>query len=150
VRTVLASGNVIFESPKSDPAALAETIRVKMETALGLKTDLILRPISEIRKMVKSNPFKDFNVTSETKFYVTFLPERSRSASAYKYESPEKDVRIFGLSRGDVGAVLALSPSRGTTALLSILDKQFGRNVTTRNWTTIQKIAESRAEKKAG
>jgi len=144
VRTVLASGNVIFEGPKSDQAAMAEAIRAKMESALGLKSDVILRTLSEIRKLAKSDPFKDCDVTPETKLYIAFLPHKSRSAAAYNYESPEKDIQIFGLARIDVGAVLALSPSRGTTALLTILDKQFGRNITTRSWATIQKIAERR------
>jgi uncharacterized protein (DUF1697 family) len=151
VRTVLASGNLIFEGPKNDPEALADEIRKKLEARLGLKTDLILRPLAGIRKLVKANPFKAFAVTPETRFYVTFLPEKSRSALAYRYESPEKDVRIFGLSRGEVGAVLTLSPRRGTPELMGTLDKQFGRNVTTRNWTTVQKIAErsiSRPEEK--
>lgn len=142
VRAVLASGNLIFEGPKSEQKDLAEGIRLKLEARLGLKTDVILRPLSAIRKLVKSNPFEDCAVTPETRFYVTFLPEKSRSASAYRYESPEKDVRIFGLSRGEVGTALVLSPRRGTADLMTILDRQFGRNVTSRNWNTVQKIAE--------
>ena len=142
VRTVLASGNLIFEGPKSAPDLVAGDIRKKLEARLGLKTDLILRPLSGIRRLVKSDPFKGFAVMPETRLYVTFLPGKSRSAQAYRYESPEKDVRIFGLSRGEVGTVLTLSPRRGTTDLMTILDRQFGRNVTSRNWTTVQKIAE--------
>jgi len=54
-------------------------------------------------------------------------------------------MRIFGLSTGDLGAVLILSLSRGTTDLMGNLDKEFNRNITTRNREALLKIAESRA-----
>jgi len=145
VRTVLASGNVIFESLKSGQDALVQRIRRKLETELERKTEVILRPLSEIRELVKSNPFRAVKLTPNTRLYIMLLADASKTDPGYTYESPQKDMRIFGLSTGEMGAVLILSPGRGTADLMGNLDKEFGRNVTTRNWKTIQKIAESRA-----
>jgi len=144
VRTVLASGNVIFESSKGGRDALVQGIRKKLETDLGIKSEVILRPLSEIREMVKSNPFRAVKLTPDTRLYITFLADASKRASSFKHESPQKDARIFGLSAGEMGAVVILSPGRGTIELMGILEKEFGRNVTTRSWKTIRKIAESR------
>jgi len=50
-----------------------------------------------------------------------FFADASETTPGYKHESPQKDMRILGLSTGDMGAVLILSPGRGTTALMGNL-----------------------------
>jgi len=40
----------------------------------------------------------------------------------------------------EVCTAITLSPRFGTTELMKVLDKEFGRSVTTRSWNTIEKI----------
>jgi hypothetical protein len=42
----------------------------------------------------------------------------------------------------EVFSVLDLSKGKGTIDTMSILEKEFGPNVTTRNWNTILRIIE--------
>jgi uncharacterized protein (DUF1697 family) len=89
---------------------------------------------------VKGSPFEDVTVTSQTRLYVTFLSEKPASNLEIPYESPEKDFRILSVSDSEVCSVLTLTPNRGTTKAMDILEKEFGKNITTRNWNTVQKI----------
>jgi uncharacterized protein (DUF1697 family) len=143
VKTILASGNVLFDAPKSDSVALAQKIEAKLETVFGHSVGVTLRTIPEIQKLVKSDPFKNITVTPQTRLYVTFRRDKTRGALKIPYQSPEKDFQILRISTGEVCTVLTLSPERQTTQLMNILEKEFGKTVTTRNWNTVLKILKS-------
>jgi uncharacterized protein (DUF1697 family) len=142
VKTVLATGNVVFESPVTDSGSLSHTIEDKIKTVFGLDVSVILRTLQEIQELVNSSPFEGITVTPQTRLYVTFLPEKLNSSLAIPYESPEKDFRILRVSDSEVYSVLTVTPNRGTTKAMDILEKEFGKNVTTRNWNTVIKIAQ--------
>lgn len=78
--------------------------------------------------------------------YVTFLPEKSKDYVKIPYlpaqagESPEKDFTILRVTDNEVCSVLTLSKERKTTDAMHILEKTFGKNITTRNWNTIIRI----------
>jgi uncharacterized protein (DUF1697 family) len=145
VRTVLASGNVVFEAEKGQEAPdIAGRIEGRLRKAFGLNIEVILRPMSAVRKLVSSSPFAAETRTADARFYVTFLREASETARTYAYESVEGDIRIFGVSNGEVASAIVLSEKRGTTDLMRLLEKRFGPAITTRNWSTIEKIAASK------
>ena len=91
--------------------------------------------------MVASDPFKGITVMPRTRLYVTFLGERPKATLKIPYESPGRDFRILRLGDGALFSVLTLSPTHGTTDAMEILEKEFGKAITTRNWNTIGKIA---------
>ena len=140
VRTHLASGNVVFETQKMSPKKLVKTIGERLEQALGYEITAILRSLSDLEDLVDSKPFKNVAVTPRTKLWVTFLAEKPMSSLKIPFTSPRKDFRIVRVSATEVCSVLNLSRRRGGTHLMSFLDKEFGRNITTRNWNTIVRI----------
>lgn len=94
--------------------------------------------MEELKKTFES--FKNIKVvTPQTKFYITFLSEKLR-ALKIPYESIRKEIKIVHVSASEVCSVLTLSPNQGTTDLMRVLEKEFGRKVTTRNWNTVAKI----------
>ena len=141
VKTLLASGNVIFETAKTKEATLAKTIAVALQDTFGSQIGVIVRSIDDIEKLIASNPFKGIKLTKETRLYVTFLPEKSKSSLKIPYSSPEKDLRILRATDTEVCSVLTLSPDRNSVDLMKIIEKEWGKNVTTRSWNTILKIA---------
>lgn len=143
VKTILASGNVLFEAPKSEPIALTKKIEEKLEKTFGHPVGVTLRTLSEIQKFVKSSPFKNIAVTPQTRLYVTFRRDQTKGSLKIPYQSPEMDFQILRVSSGEVCSVLTLSPGRRTPELMSILEKEFGKTVTTRNWNTIIKVLDS-------
>lgn len=140
VKTVLATGNVVFESPLTDADSLARTIEDSIKGDFGLNVSIILRQLVEIQELVEAAPFDGVAVTPQTRLYVTFLKDQPDSRLEIPYQSPEGEFRILRVSGREVFSVLTLTPDRGTTKAMDILEKGFGQNITTRNWNTVQKI----------
>ncbi len=159
VRTVLASGNVIFETERPVPAgeaaasavddglrdsvALAERVGRGLLETFGPSLSVSVRTIVDIRRLVDSDPFRDLAPTPSTRLYITFLSRPEEGRLDFVYESPNRDLTIRRISPGEVAGTVVLSPGRGTTDLMKLLDKEFGPTVTTRNWDTLVKVAKA-------
>ena len=144
VKTVLATGNVLFEASNTDLNALVKTIEEKLNTTFHHKVPVILRTIQDIQNLVDSDPFKQTAVTPDTRLYVTFLSEIPKSKLKVPYESPDKGFRILRVSDGVVCSVLTLTPSNRTVDSMKIIEKEFGKNITTRNWNTVSKFLQAK------
>jgi uncharacterized protein (DUF1697 family) len=140
VRTLLASGNVLFEAEDQDSKKLAEIISRGIEETFGFAVSVIVRPLKELQALVEQNPFDGVAVTKDTRLYVTLLPEKRETQLSIPYETPEKDFVILRVSDKEVCGVLTLNRGRGTVDVMAILEKEFGRDITTRNWNTILKM----------
>lgn len=140
VKTLLNSGNVIFETDEKNAEKLTTKLEVFLEKTFGFTIPVLIREMSEIKKLVDSDPFKGIKVTPETRLYVTFLSEKPTSTLKIPYESPEKDFKILQVSNTEVCSVMIVSKERNTTDAMSILEKEFGKKVTTRNWNTVCKL----------
>ena len=140
VKTLLASRNVIFDAPKGPAPALAGKIEEKLKKVLGYEVKIMVRNVEDIQQLVDANPFKGIAVTPETRLYVTFLADKPKSKLKIPYATPEKDFRILRVTESEVCSVMIVSPDKNTTDLMKILEKEYGKNVTTRNWNTVLKI----------
>jgi len=110
VKTVLNSGNVVFDGKHVDENNIEENLEKKF----GFKISLILRNEQEIKKLIKKNsPEK---LTPNKRFYVTFIK-----------------------GKPEVCNVVDLN-SKGTTDMMKDLEKKYGKEITTRNWNTLLKI----------
>jgi len=138
IKTILASGNAVLETEK-DPA-LEQKIEEKILKTFKMEVGVIVRPVSEIQKIVDAEPFKKITVTPLTRLYVTFLKEKPKSKLKIPYESPGKDYKILSVSDHEICSFLTLTPHHGTIDAMKILEKEFGKKITTRNWNTVLKI----------
>ena len=140
VTTILNSGNVLFETVKTPDKTLVASIEKQLKTIFGFEIGVMVRSEGEIKDLAKKNPFKGVQVTSDTRLYVTFLSQKPTSTLRVPYESPEKDFKILSTSSGDVCSVLTISARRNSTDAMKILEKEFGKKITTRNWNTVERI----------
>jgi uncharacterized protein (DUF1697 family) len=143
VQTVLASGNVVFETTEGGTEALAAKIEAKLKTTFGHQIGVIVRTIRDLARLEQSDPFKGIKVTPETRLYVTFLPGKAATRLQTPYRAPGKTFKIVRLTDTEVCSALTLTPGSQTTQLMASLEKEFGRQVTTRNWNTIARILKS-------
>jgi uncharacterized protein (DUF1697 family) len=143
VKTVLASGNVLFDAGKADAEVLINKIENKLKAELGHSVDVIVRSVEELESLSNPNPFKAIKVTTQTRLYVTFLSKKPQSRLKIPHTSPDKAFQIIRLSEREVFSVATLSPQTQTTDLMKILEREFGKKVTTRNWNTIGRILKS-------
>ena len=139
VRTLLNSGNAVFEAALQKPEAIAKDIGERMQKTFGFTCDIVVRSADEIQKLIKENPFKNIKVTPATRLYITFRRTQTKSALKIPYESPEKDFTILKVTEGEIVSVLTLGDN-GTVDAMGILEKEYGKNITTRNWNTVLKL----------
>ncbi len=143
VKTLLASGNVIFEAPQAPASAIAKRIEEKLEKTFGFSIGVIVRTKEDLRRLSDAQPFKGIKVTPETRLYVTFLSEKPKSGLKIPYKSPDGNFTILRATDTEVCSVLTISPDSRTVDLMGILEKEFGKKVTTRNWNTVTKLTAS-------
>ena len=135
VRTLLASGNVVLEGKKEWTDSLPDILEKK----LGFPIGVIIIPFERIMAIVRSDPFGMIDLTPDTRLYVTFLGKRKKSGLAIPYESEDGSFRIIGQTDLAVYSVLNLGKIKTTDAMV-ILDREFGKDITTRNYNTVVKI----------
>ena len=143
VKTILASGNVLFETSKSSESSLTRKIESTLESTFGHQVGVLVRTVEALQELADKGPFSGIKVTPQTRLYVTFIPENPGSDLDIPYESPDGNFKIISATSDEVISVLTLSPGSRTVDLMSILEKKFGKKVTTRNWNTIQKILKA-------
>jgi uncharacterized protein (DUF1697 family) len=140
VKTYIASGNVVFAARAQSGTALRTKIERKLRTQFGFDIGVTLRSLADLQAFVGGKPFRQVRVTPKAKLYVTFLARRPRTALTTPYKSPDKDFAIISVSDREICSALTLSPGTGTADLMTFLERQFGKEITTRNWTTILKL----------
>jgi uncharacterized protein (DUF1697 family) len=139
VKTLLNSGNVVFNSAETNSAKVKETIEQELFKAFGFEIPTIIRTAKQMQSLVATDPFKEIPVTSHTRLYVTFLSSSKKSTLEIPYITPE--LTILSANDSEICSVIEISSSKNTTDLMGLIEKEWGKNVTTRNWNTIQKIA---------
>jgi len=142
IKTVLASGNVLFETREGDLADLTEKIEQTIQSTFGFQIAVILRTAKEIQSLVSSKPFKQNKGTRQTRFLVTFLAETPAHISKISKRLSNNDFEIVRISDRQVCSAVEVSAERGTSDLMKILQKEFGKKITTRTWNTVERIAK--------
>jgi uncharacterized protein (DUF1697 family) len=140
VKTYIQSGNVLFESAKSDPVALTEHIEKGLRAAVGFEVPVVLRTVAEIEAIAKLNPFSKVKADADAKLYVTFLVEALKTKPKVPLLSPKKDCEIIHLNPREVFIVAFRMGNGRYGESMALIEKEFGKAVTTRNWNTVIKI----------
>jgi uncharacterized protein (DUF1697 family) len=138
VRTVLSSGNVVFSARSASPAALARKAEAAMEQTLGRAFFTIVRPVDALQQLLASDPFHAFRLKPGAKRVVTFL----RQPPAGKITLPVEleGARIYALKGSEVFTAYLRNPN-GNPVFMTLIEKLFGKEQTTRTWDTVAKIA---------
>jgi len=140
VKTALASGNVAWDTESDEIDTMRTTIEAGIKDTFGFDVRVIVLPQKQITHLVASNPFDGVEITENTRLYVTFLSTSSSTELCIPYQTEDGDFTILRVTDSDVCSVLTLTHRRSVDAM-NILEAKFGKNVTTRNWNTVLKLA---------
>ena len=137
VRTLLNSGNVVFEADTRSPAVIAKTIRKAVVEKLGVDALVIVKSAKEIAGAVAGNKLGVI-ATDPSRFLVVFTQDGQSLAAlnALAKEDWSGDVFQVGKQAAFAWCAKGLLESKLAIALL----KGFGETCTTRNWATVEKI----------
>lgn len=137
--TVLATGNIIFETTEQDVEAIAHRIEHAISTTYNYSTIVVLLTRPELARLVATNPFKNITPSIHKTPHISFTKKGAgKLPFNLPYEIPQKGYTIIGMTDGAVYSLLDLSG--GTQPhLLAVLDRAFTKKVTTRNWKTVER-----------
>lgn len=139
VKTILNSGNIVFETKKKDIMALERIIEATLAETFGFPIPVILIPHKQINELVNEDPFVKIDLHKNIRLYVSFLKEPSTTKLKLPHISKDNSFKIIGTKNNIIISVLDIT-TRNTPKGMEDLEKLFGKNITTRNWNTIQKI----------
>lgn len=138
VKTVLGSGNVVFSAPRASEASLAKRAEKAMLKRLGHAFPVILRRVDVLASMLEKDPFRAYRLRKEAKRVVTFLRHPAKSKLRLPVElDGARILRAEGLE-----VFTAYVPSPRGAAFMVLIERTFGKEVTTRTWDTVKKVAK--------
>ncbi len=137
IRTVLNSGNAIFEGAAGPPAQEAERIHAALEARLGLRIQVLVKAGKEIAAIVGENPLTGM-ASNASRLILTFTQERSSltrlAGLVQKDWSPE------ALAVGKHAAYMWCPNGTIASRVAQEVGRTLGELGTTRNWSTVEKI----------
>jgi uncharacterized protein (DUF1697 family) len=137
VKTVLSSGNVAFDARARSEASLADRVEAAMSDELGRTFATIVRPATELQRLIESDPYTAFRLPPTAKRVVTFL----RDAHAAKLTLPFESEGVQVLATTGREILIAYVPNPKGPVFMTLIEKTFGTNVTTRTWDTVKKCS---------
>lgn len=140
--TILASGNVVFDGPTKSTKLISEEVEHALHKKFGFNVPTLVYSAQELKDLVASNPFVDVEMTNSTARYVTFVRDLPKNPPTLPWASPQKDFTILSRTGSAVCSVVTLIGNTPTTKMMKFLEKEFGKDITTRNWNTVLKVFE--------
>lgn len=139
VKTLLSSGNVAFSAQPQIVPLLESAAEAAMEEHLGRIFQTIVRPSSFLQRLVARDPFAGCKLFPKAKPVITFLRRPHEGEIVLPIEQAQAS--IFKLERTEVFS--AYVPDEKGTALGALLERKFGKAITTRTLETVRKCAAS-------
>jgi uncharacterized protein (DUF1697 family) len=139
VKTVLGSGNVVFDARSGSAEMLQQRAEAAMQEHLGHAFPAIVRSVEQLRTILASDPYRAFKVSPKAKRIVTFLRSRGGSKAKIKLPIELDGARILALKDREIFS--AYLPSPKGPVFMTLIQKTFGKDLTTRTWDTVAKVA---------
>ena len=137
VVTVASSGNVVFSASSLSEVRLERAAEAAMKKRLGASFATFVRSVEALEEMIAAEPHSRFDVAANAKRIVTFL--REAPASRPKLPIEFDGARILAVKGREVFGAYVVGP-RGPV-FMTLLERTFGKDITTRTWDAVGKIA---------
>jgi uncharacterized protein (DUF1697 family) len=139
VKTILASGNVVFEAGDAKPEVLEQELHAALEKATGLKSEVFVRNRAQLAALVAANPLPEEAKERPSFLVVSFhrdaVDEAAIDRLAASYDGPERMVVVGRELFTD------FPDGQGRSNLIPALQKaKLSQANTGRNWNTVQKL----------
>ena len=139
VKTLLASGNAVFDADEKDAGKLEARLEKEAETELGRDTGWLLRSHAELAAIVKANPFPDAAKAHPNHLLVHFHRDDFPKAllKDFAHDGPER------LAAHGRELFVDYPEDVGHSKLPQSMNKaKFPKLATARNWNTVLKLVE--------
>jgi uncharacterized protein (DUF1697 family) len=139
VKTVLSSGNVVFDARSASEATLQRKAETAMRHCMSQAFPTIMRRVDHLRELLAADPFRDFDLVPGAKRVVTFLRETPRKPIVLPVE--QDGARLLALVGRELLSAYVASPKG--PVFMTLIERTVGKEVTTRTWDTVAKVARA-------
>ena len=145
VRTLLQSGNLIFDAGSKTPGAMEKLLEAACAKKFSLQTEIYVRAAAEIDEIIARNPFAK-EAKGEPGHLVVLFMRTAPAANAFA----ALQAAIKGRERvrgGGRHAYIVYPDGIGKSKLTGgMITRHLGTPGTGRNWNTLLKLAAASAE----
>jgi uncharacterized protein (DUF1697 family) len=144
VRTLLASGNVVFRSGLTDRGQLVKRIMQEIERQLGLHVEVVLRTLAEVASIVERGPVLSPRA-EPNKLHVMFLesvPGAAAQAALVKWHKASALPEMLELRGPEIYLYYPNGVGRSKLSG-AVLENKLQTSGTARNWNTLVKLLET-------
>ncbi|SRR6266404_6322144 len=130
VRTLISSGNVLFESESEDVATMGATIEAAWPVKLGFNSTSIIRSQPQLQALVGQDPYNGSEHSRQSYQLVTF------------FKHPQADLKENYYGVNNVNALCSVidTTTAKTPDFMAKLERRFGKEITSRTWNTVLRI----------
>jgi len=139
-KTYINSGNVIFETAKTEDIKLAAKIERAIQTKFSLDIKVMVRTLDEIEAIIKNNPF-DGQFENDKDLHVLFMNEELPADKLAVLLSNNNENEQFAARNREIFYLLRVGFSDSLLGK-DYIGKKLKVSATARNWRTVNKILE--------
>lgn len=141
VRSLIASGNILFAAPAAGIAALERRVKIELDRLFGTAPGLFIRTVRDVERLVKANPFRRYVNKPRLALYVAFL-SRKPGLPRLPLRSVPEVLDVIGVKNREAFIVSGRKKNGMYGFPNLFIEKQLDVTATCRNWKTVKKIAE--------
>ena len=139
VRTVLASGNVVFDAPRAF-GPVRDRVQRNVKGLLGFDPVIVFRTLPYLTGLVSTAPFGALVKDRTIKLYVVFLAGPPQRMTTLPLQIPKEMLEVRGLHERDALIVSRRKPNGFYGFPGDWTERELGVASTARNWSTVTKI----------
>lgn len=137
VKTLLSSGNVLFDARAQSESTLERKAEAAMQKVLGQNFLTIIRSVDDLRALLASDPYRAARLPPDAKRVVTFL--RKPPVNVPDLPNERDGARVLRLEGTHLFSAYVAS-DKGPVFMV-LIEKAVGKEQTTRTWQTVEKMA---------
>jgi uncharacterized protein (DUF1697 family) len=140
VRTLLQSGNVVFEAPGLSREAAELALEGALQAHLGAAAEVVVRTPSAWRALIEANPFPEAARSDPARLLMVALkttPAAGAEAALLAAITGPERARVIG----DQAYVFYPAGIAGSRVTQPVIDRLLRVRGTARNWNTVLKLA---------
>ena len=139
VATVISSGNLVFDSYLSDRTELEDMLEAAWRSQLGFESTSIVRSSAELDALRDLDPFRGHEHGPTSYTLVTFAKDRIEPTFPMPHE-PDVGGHTVLAGTGRELFTISDTTAAGTPNVMVWLEREFGKQITSRTWLTVLKI----------
>lgn len=139
VQSVISSGNLVFESARADVRGIEKDLEAAWQDMLGFQSMTIVKSQQEIADLLAHDPFAGLTHGPSTYLLVTFM----KNATPPRFELPHQPAgKTYAIVAYRDGVLFSVTDNTAakTSDLMTWLEREFGKDITSRTWNTVQRI----------